>query len=83
MLKPLPLRGKSVTNFFRCASSRWISISNSIGVWNALQKKQHSTNIPSRVRRGSCIRLRGNIPCNSRDREPLFLKLSITHLEYE
>ncbi|MGA9153479.1 MAG: hypothetical protein WBZ36_23115, partial [Candidatus Nitrosopolaris sp.] len=45
-------------------------------------KKQRSTNIPSKVRFGSCIRLRGNSACNSRDREPLFLKLSRTNLEF-
>jgi hypothetical protein len=82
MLNPLPLRGKCVTNSFLCLSNKWTFISYSIGVWKALQKKQRSINIPSKVRFGSCIRLCGNRAWNSRDRDPLFLKLSIVNIQF-
>ena len=48
-------------------------------VWKALQKKQRSTNIPSKVRFGSCIRFPGNSACNSRDRGLLYLRLSVAN----
>ena len=73
MSKPFPLKGSCVTNPILCISFKWTLMSYSIGVLNALQKKHFKTNIPSKVCCGSCIRLRGNSACNSRDSDSFFL----------
>lgn len=82
MLKPLPLRGKPLTNSSTCFSLKWILMSDSIGVCDTSQNSHFNTNIPSNTCCGSWIRFLGNTRSNYRVRVSLFMKFSIQNVMY-